>query len=474
MKKLIAMLLCVVMVMGLAVTAFAAEGDPTITAPKNTHTYAVYQIFTGDLADGKLSNVKWGKNGTGTEGEVVPEATLTAIAAITGTAAEKAAAVAAYVDLDSTAVGTVTNGSSISVPTGYYLIKDNGPVADGEGYSLFIVEIVDSVTITPKAGNTTSEKKVKDDEGANTGWNDSADYDIGDDVPFQLKATVASDYANYTNGYKLTFHDEQSAGLDAPKNIVVKVGNTTLTKDEDYTVVTAPTDGCTFEVHFEDLTSIDAVAAGSVITVEYTSKLNSSAKIGAEGNPNTSHITYTNNPNDEQAGENGKTPDDTVIVFTYKVVVNKYANEVKDGKELAGAEFTLTKDGKTVAVAKNDAGTTFTFSGLDAGTYVLTETVTPAGYNTIDPITIVVSATHDVTAVAPKLTDMTVTPSDSFTVEMVNKAPTGTIIGNVINKAGSTLPETGGMGTTLFYVIGSLMVVGAGVLLVTKKRMSAM
>ncbi|MBQ0065201.1 MAG: LPXTG cell wall anchor domain-containing protein, partial [Firmicutes bacterium] len=155
---------------------------------------------------------------------------------------------------------------------------------------------------------------------------------------------------------------------------------------------------------------------------------------------------------------------------------NKYANSVADDNKLAGAEFTLTKDNKTIAVVKNDAGTEFTFKGLDAGTYVLTETKTPAGYNTIEPIEIVITATHDVEAEAPKLNTLTVTPEDSFTVEMTTEnesKPTGTINGNVINKSGSTLPETGGMGTTLFYVLGSIMVLGAGVLLVSKRRADA-
>ncbi|MBQ0064244.1 MAG: isopeptide-forming domain-containing fimbrial protein, partial [Firmicutes bacterium] len=352
-KKLFSMLVSALMVMFLA-TPVLADNDPTITAPANNRTYAVYQIFTGDLANGKLSNVKWGQNGTGTVGEAVPEATLTAVAAIDGTAAEKATAIAAYVNLNSDPIGTVTNGSSISVPTGYYLIKDNGPVADGEGYSLYVVEVVDSVTIAPKTGTTSSEKKVKDDEGANTGWNDSADYDIGDAVPFQLKATVASDYDNYKNGYKLTFHDKESAGLTFNKDSVkVYVDGNEITTG--FTVTAPAADGDTFDVAFADLKDIAAVHAGSAITVEYTSTLNENAEIGAKGNPNTSHITYTNNPNDTQAGENGRTPDDTVIVFTYKLVVNKYANSVADDNKLAGAEFTLTKDNKTIAVVKNDA-----------------------------------------------------------------------------------------------------------------------
>ncbi len=481
-KKILASVIAFVFALTLATPALA-EGEtpatpvqPTITAPANNRSYAVYQIFTGDLADGKLSNVKWGENGTGTKGEAVPEATMTAVAAISGTNAEKAAAISAYVNFDSTPVGTVSNGSSISVPTGYYLIKDNGPVAAGESYSLYVVEVVDSVTIAPKTSTTSSEKKVKDDEGANTGWNDSADYDIGDAVPFQLKATVASDYANYKNGYKLTFHDNESAGLTFNKDSVkVYVDGNEITTG--FTVTAPADDGDTFDVAFANLKNISLVKAGSVITVEYTSTLNGEAEIGAEGNSNTSHITYTNNPNDTQAGEDGETPDDTVIVFTYKVVVDKYANSVADANKLAGAEFTLTKGDEVIAVVKSDDGTQFTFKGLDAGTYVLTETKTPAGYNTIEPITIVITATHDVEAVAPKLTGLTVTPGESFTVEMTgegeNATPTGTITGNVVNKSGTTLPETGGMGTTLFYVAGGLMMVGAAVLLITKKRMEA-
>lgn len=476
-RKTLALVLCIAMVACLMTTAFAAEGDPTITAPANNRSYAVYQIFTGDLANGKLSNVVWGENGTGTKGEAVPEATLTEIAAISGTNAEKAAAIAAYVNLDSNPVGTVTNGSSITVPAGYYLIKDNGPVADGESFSLYVVEIVDSVTIAPKTGTTSSEKKVKDDEGANTGWNDSADYDIGDAVPFQLKATVASDYDNYKNGYKLTFHDQMDAGLTFnEKSVKVYIDGTEITTG--YTVTAPADDDDTFDVAFDNLKNISAVHAGSVITVEYTATLNANAKIGAEGNDNTSHITYTNNPNDEQAGEDGKTPDDTVTVFTFELIVNKYANSVADGNALTGAAFKLEKDGKVIKEFTVDAEnpvSSFTFTGLDAGTYTLTETVTPAGFNTIEPITIVITATHDVEAADPQLKTLTVTPSESFTVVMTGEGdeatPTGTITGNVINKAGTTLPETGGIGTTLFYVIGGILVAGAGILLITKRRM---
>ena len=126
---------------------------------------------------------------------------------------EKLTEIQKYVKLDSEKFGTVSNGNPLTVPTGYYLIKDNGPVNDGEAYSLYVVQIVGPTTISPKVGTTTSDKKVDDKNDSNTTedattWQDSADYDIGDAVPFKLSATIAQDYANYTHGYKLTFHDK--------------------------------------------------------------------------------------------------------------------------------------------------------------------------------------------------------------------------------------------------------------------------
>ncbi len=132
-KKLASLLLALVMVFALATTTFAAE-DTTISAPDgSTRTYDVYQIFTGDLHEGVLSNIKWGKNGTGTEGTAVDQTTLDALAAVNGKSdTEKLTEIQKYVKLDSEKFGTVSNGNSLTVPTGYYLIKDTGPVNDGE------------------------------------------------------------------------------------------------------------------------------------------------------------------------------------------------------------------------------------------------------------------------------------------------------------------------------------------------------
>ena len=489
-RKPASLLLALIMVFALATTAFAAE-NTTISAPEgSTRTYDVYQIFTGDLHEGVLSNIKWGKNGTGTEGTAVDQTTLDALAAVNGKSnTEKLTEIQKYVKLDSEKFGTVSNGNSLTVPTGYYLIKDNGPVNDGEAYSLYVVQVVGPTTISPKVGTTTSDKKVKDtnDSAANstTDWQDSADYDIGDAVPFKLSATIAQDYANYTHGYKLTFHDKEDAGLIFNKNSVkVYVDGTLITTG--YEVVTEGlTDGCTFEVRFANLKDIASVEAGSIISVEYTSTLNNQAVIGSTGNKNTSHVSYTNNPNDEQAGENGETPDDVVIVFTYKTIVNKvtknpnYDPKVEGSEEyipLKGAGFTLYKknaSGIYEAVGselKGEDMTTFTWSGLDDGDYKLVETTTPSGYNTIADIEFTISAGH-VDGDIPYLNTLSgnVASGTATFTAVVND---GSLSTDVVNNSGAQLPSTGGIGTTIFYVLGSVLVIGAAVLLVTKKRMS--
>ncbi len=480
-KKLVSLLLTLVMVFSMSITVFAAE-NTTISAPEgSTRRYDVYQIFTGDLHEGVLSDVKWGQNGTGTEGQKVDQSILDALTAVNSkTDAEKLAEIEKYANLESTAIGTVSNGNPLTVPTGYYLIKDNGPVGEGESYSLYVVQVVGPTTISPKTSTVTSEKKVKDTNDSvsdsTTDWQDSADYDIGDKVPFQLKGTVAANYDKY-KVYKFTFHDKESAGLTFDSDSVkVYVDGAEITTD--FTVVTEKeklTDDCTFEVVFSDLKQIKSVHAGSVITVEYESTLNNKAAIGSTGNPNTMHLEYSNNPNDEQGGETGNTPDDTVIVFTYKTIVNKID---PDKKPLTGAAFKLEKEVngtwiriKEFTVDEADPASSFEFTGLDDGKYKLTETVTPAGYNTIAPIEFTITAEHDVQSDNPALTSLN---GNAATGELTftSDANAGSLTTSVMNQKGSTLPSTGGMGTTLFYVIGGILVAGAAVLMVAKKRMS--
>lgn len=504
-SKFASILLALVMVFALTATASAAE-DTTISAPAgSTRTYAVYQIFTGDLSNNIMSNVKWGKNGTGTEGASVDQTILEALAAVNSKSdLEKLTEIKKYVKLDTEAFGTVSDGSPLTVPTGYYLIQDKGSVGEGEAYSLYVVKVVGPTTISPKVGKVTSEKKVvdtNDTTGTSAGLQDSADYDIGDAVPFQLKGVVASDYANYTV-YQFAFHDKQSSGLTFnPGSVVVKVDGTAI--KSGYSVVTTGlTDECAFEVRFADLKQIASVHAGSVITVDYTSTLNENAVIGSEGNPNTMYLEYSNNPNDTQGTTTGKTPEDTVIVFTYKTVIHKVTKNPAydpakdtgntgtdtDGNpkynSLTGAAFKLEKqikgvDGaedtwklvKEYTVDAQNPASAFEFTGLDDGNYRLTETVTPAGYNSIEPIVFTVEAVHE-DGDAPTLKTLTgnkVSGEISFTSDTA----AASLSADVVNNAGMTLPETGGIGTTIFYVLGGILVLAAFVLLVTKKRMAA-
>lgn len=502
-KKIMSLLLTAIMVIAMCVPVMADTAQTyKITAPTNGHTYEVYQIFTGTLSTENgtkiLSNIKWGKNGTGTEGEDVSESVLTAIKSVNAenSDAVKLEEIKKYVKLEApNKYGTVESGKEIEVPAGYYLIKDvDGSQKDktDSSYTTYIVNVVGSFTINPKAATPTSEKKVKDvndSDGTLTDWQDSADYDIGDEVPFQLKGTVAANYDSYKT-YKFVFHDKESEGLTfKPESVKVSVGNKEI--KEGFTVTSSTTDGDTFDVTFSDLKTISGIKAGSVITVEYKSLLNDKAKLGNTGNPNTMHLEYSNNPNDEQGGETGKTPDDTVIVFTYKTIVNKVD---ENNKSLSGAEFKLEKfvkanDGKdtykdiqgswtekTLTVDEKTSSV-FTAKGLDDGYYRLTETKAPNNYNKLkDAIYFEITAKHDVESDTPGLeefsgTDITTGATTTFT--FASDKEEGSLSTDVINKKGSTLPETGGIGTTIFYVVGVVLMLGAGVLLITKRRMSA-
>lgn len=494
MKKLMAALLAVAMVCAMAIPAFADGSSSTstaavtlytITAPKNGHTYEIYQIFTGDydaLQPSMLANIKWGKNGTGTAGEDVEQTVLDALSKVASytSDSDKLDVIEKYVTLTNP-VETITNGGSVEVVGGYYLIKDqDGSVPSSETYTPYIVSVVGNVTIEPKSNEvpkfTKKLKDTNDTTGVITGWQDSADYDIDDKIPFRLQGTVSKDFDSYKT-YYYAFHDVEEKGLTFdPSSVKVFVGDEeTGTKIDasNYTVVTNPADGCTFEIVFDDLKNIHSVTAKSIITVTYESTLNGNAVLGAQGNVNTAKLEYSNNP---RGNGTGTTPWDNVIVFTYKVVVNKVD---QDNNPLVGAQFTLTKKTKNgTDVVKtmtiDSSETQFTLSGLDDGDYTLTETVTPAHYNTISPITFTVNADHTITwgaesrdSILTSLSGNTASGEITFTPNTAD----GTLTTNVVNKIGTTLPGTGGIGTTIFYVIGGGLMVAAAILLITKKRM---
>ncbi|MDD6366753.1 MAG: isopeptide-forming domain-containing fimbrial protein, partial [Stecheria intestinalis] len=340
----------------------------------------------------------------------------------------------------------------------------------------FIVQVVGDTEATVKSGVPTVEKKVKDTNdstGKTSDWQDSADADINDDVEYQITGTMPSNIADYTT-YKYMFTDTMSKGLTyTAKNAKITIGDKDVT-DSFEEVVTTKDDGSTVVTWTcNNLKGIDGVTLDkdTTVVVTYSAMLNKDAVIGSAGNPNTVNLTYSNNPNDGGKGETGKTPDDKNIVFTYKVVVNKVD---QDKKSLKGAAFKLEKkqpNGTYKEVGSFTAGeeTTFTFSGLDDGNYQLTETTTPTGYNTITPIEFTISATHDTEGADPKLTELSGNAT-SGEAEFTPDKDAGSLTTDVVNKKGSTLPSTGGIGTTIFYVAGCAMVVLAGVMITARKK----
>ena len=579
--KLLGIVLIMALVMSMGTMALAAEGDVTntpvntgsftITITKDTtdkaaHTYGAYQIFKGDLAETEgadgttakkvLSNIEWG-SGIDTTKVSALITELNAIEGITIASGANAAAVAKAIGdaglendsakaqavadafnkaLSSTTAGTgtivadATSGTITGLNAGYYLIKDTADV-DGEGaLTRVMLEVVSNVAVTEKASVPSLTKKVKeknDTTGEESDWQDAADYDIGDTIPYQITGTLPSKFAEFDTYKTYTITDTLSAGLTAPaaSGITVKVGEADVTSHFDITITGEATAVQTITIALktgEDLKTwtSPALTKDSTFVVDYTATLNTSAVIGSEGNPNTAKLEFSNNPNYNDDGDTGTTPEDKVIVFTYEIKALKVeptsdaaidqtaynaltdaekADYVKVGdkwqktKPLAGAGFTLYKKvpaGTTGAVngylqigdeIKNT--TTFEFKGTDAGEYKLVETTVPAGYNKCADIEFKVTATYDTDSADPKLKSLTVTPETAgFTVTTTETKDTtgsvteittdGIISGKVLNQSGTVLPSTGGIGTTIFYVVGSILVVAAGVLLITKKRMS--
>lgn len=474
-----------------------AEGD--------SHTYTVYQVFTGTYgSDGSLGDVKPGTdfnadNGAGDNGTNLTAAKAAeALAKIESTESDqtKLAEILKFANLttqygsDLTASAPLTN-----VPAGYYLAKDkDNTVTGNDAQTLYIVNVVgnSAVTITRKVDKPTFQKKVKDTNdstGSTTNWQDSADYDVNDEVPFQLTATLPAnedDFAAYKT-YKLVFTDNQSAGLTYPAadGFIVKYGDTVVPSTQ-YTLTLNPTTTAadsTFTLTINDVKSLkdvngDAitVAAGGKFTVEYESTLNDKAVIGSTGNPNEAKLQYSNNPNYTGEGANsptGETPKDKVIVFTYQLDINKTFNggtpAENDLPKFKLYKFDSTTNDYTidrgeVTITKTEGGKyTASFKRVDDGKYKLVETKTPAGFNTAADTLFEITADHDVESDNPQLTVLKINTTAGNTT-------TGTVTADVVNQKGSNLPSTGGMGTVMLYVAGIAVFVLAGATLVMALR----
>ncbi len=512
-------------------TSFSADaaGSIEITNAKENHTYEAYQIFDGDLSNGVLSNIVWGSgiDDTKTSDLITAIQTIDGFSSCTDAAsvAEKLAEITDF-DSDTTKQFASVVGKYLSatktdstfadgkytisgVDDGYYLVKDKDESLDQahDAKTRYIVHVLGTKTeIAPKSSFPTVEKKVLEDDKDVTGkptydtettekWNDVADYCIGEAVPFKLYGTMPDTINDYTK-YKYVFHDTLAAQFTAPESTAVTVKIDGEAAQGANVVV----DGQNITVTFADIKKGNTITENSIVTVEYSAVLNSNAVIGLDGQQNEVYLTYSNNPNWVGTGENdtpnddGKTPKDAVIVFTYELDTTK-VDGTDSTKKLSGAEFKLLNadkskeakvdtDGKFVEWVDLDNGTKLTSGedglfkviGLDDGTYYLKETKAPAGYNLLaNPVEVVVTATTvnnqewGMTDASAALTNLEVTAAGK-----AGTADTSTGVASITiaNNAGSTLPSTGGIGTTIFYVAGGALVVGAGVLLVSKKRMS--
>ena len=374
---------------------------------------------------------------------------------------------------------------------GYYVVAVPGAtVADTNSQYAALVRVHStSVDAEIKGALPTVDKKVQ----VNGTGKDATDAKIGDTLTFTLTSTIPdmSAYSTYTFNFK----DTLSKGLTFGQVTSVKVGDTTLTKDTDYTVTTAPADSgkTLLTVAMKDFKTKQQANAGKKITVTYAATLNKDAVVGGAGNVNSATIQYSNNPSTNGTGESEPSK---VRVFTYGFTVDKYTGKNYDdtATRLAGAEFTLAHKGGTAIsfvkvadsatqnavyrVAKADeAGATTTittpangkvdFRGLENGEYTLTETKAPAGYNKLaSAIGVKVNGSNDGTDTTNATVNITYN-NDNNDTTYDQTASNGVI--PVQNKSGAILPGTGGMGTIAFTVIG-VLVIALGVAWTLKRK----
>ena len=530
-KKLLAALLAVAMVCAMAIPAFAENSEGDVDSH---HTYSAFQIFKGDvegnnIKDFKISNVDWGSNIINNSDDFLNKLREADLIGPLFTNAKSAQEVLAVIskwhDSDDYSIAfarfvchylysndanptyVVRAGSNaLTIPeakAGYYLFVDTTDFSKDDSYhsyNSFLLMVTKgnwNVPITPKAEKPTVEKKVYDNpDGTSTGgFGSSADHAINEKFQFQLTATLP-DSTNraydYYDKYSVIFHDTLSDGITYDKDdeldsVVIKSnGNTyNITDSSKYTIDTTD-----LESQNSFVVNIDVKACakdagfdlndGATITVTYTAHLNDKAYVntagGSTSNINKVYLTYSNNPKD--GSSIGKTPESTpVYVYTYQLNNTKHQDTEK-GPALEGACFRLYSDeactdqsevqlyqkdgfyypikdvlGKEAVEMKSAANGTFNVKGLDAGTYYLKEITPPDGYSACKVIPVTIKADHS-------RNDQVNLEGSNLTNDIVN-----------IKAGGITLPSTGGIGTTLFYVVGGGLMVAAIVLLVTKKRM---
>ena len=396
-RKLLSIILCLALTLCLALPALAVD-DPTYTltikSDTPNHDYEAYQIFAGELAEdpdtGKdtLVNITWG-SGVNSTGDALinaikgisvgdpafsPFATCktaddVATELAKNTNAELADAFAAVVAQHladtptgtATTAATVTNGKYVAaienLPAGYYLVKEKtfqGDEGVGNAYTKFILEIVKNVEVEAKADAPTLEKKVSNTNGS--GYKDAVAASVGSTVYFKITSKVPK-MEGY-NKYFFIVNDTLSKGLTYNDDVAIKIGESKLTKDDDFTITSSGgTSGTAtqLEIVFKNFIAKKNLA-GQAITITYSATVNEHAEIGTTGNLNTANLVYSNNPNVEYKGDTtnpdkpkpdgknptGVTPNDITAVYVTAIQINKVDSEKYP---LTGAGFTLSGQG---------------------------------------------------------------------------------------------------------------------------------
>lgn len=525
MKKVFAAAAAIATVFGLAATTVAtanAADNATLTVSTTDAKFAgktvnAYKMFSATVSgDGKAVSYtltdEWKpffKNSVGLTGvtdenvndkanDYVSKLTGNDLVAFATKASNWAQTTTNHITANATATvskNAATDGKYTATFTGldygYYVVAVPGAtLANASGQYATLVSVGSAnVNASIKGDLPTVDKKVQVD---GTG-KDATDAKIGDTLTFTLTSTIP-DMSAY-NTYTFNFKDTLSKGLTFGQVNSVKVGDTTLTKDTDYTVSTSKDsqNNTLLTVAMKDFKTKQQANAGKKITVTYTATLNKDAVVGGHGNTNSATIQYSNNPS---TGGTGESEPSKVRVFTYGFTVDKYTgDEYTDGAaRLAGAKFTLApKNGAPMSFVQVNAGSATAnavyrvakaddtgattiittpangkvdFRGLENGEYTLTETEAPAGYNKLaSAIGVKVEGQNNGTDTTDAI--VTITYNNDNGSNYNQTASNGVI--PVQNKSGAILPGTGGMGTIAFTVIG-VLVIALGVAWTLKRK----
>ena len=492
-KKITGVLLILAMIFTMSATAFAANTNAhtiTITNDKAGHAYTAYQVFAGDYHDGKLSNITWGSGVNGNRLLAALKAPETSLYKDCNTAEDVADVLKGFGDnsqqldefarivggylSDAAGTSTVAEGKyTINVTgDGYYLVKDSGAIAENDAATKYILKVVENVTVEAKSEVPSIDKFIV---GADDITGKGTAQDVGSVVDFKLTSKVPA--MDGYNTYTYIVNDTMSSGLttvdkdnDGKIDVAVTIDGT------GYTGFTVDQNGQSFTITFNNFID-QKTNAGKAIVITYSATLNENA-LNTDKETNTVYLQYSSDPYDSSSVKN--TPEITVYVYDFDIVVDKYADGNEETK-LAGAEFVLYKtvegakkyyklDNDTVTWVDNEADATVVttdqngaarLQGIDSGTYYLHETKAPAGYNLLKTdVEITITATYGKDG---QITSSSATSTNNGQYLQTQK---------IENKSGTLLPSTGGIGTTIFYIAGAVLVIAAGVLLVTRRRMN--